>query len=122
MHLREKFNEFLRKGKKKRLDYSAALRIDVVDPKVQVKRKTAFGKLLSMKQKLRYFYGILKDYQFKNLYFKAAYKYVKHPNRNFLIRLYEARMYVVLYRSNFIRTPMEGRQLISYGNVYLNGR
>jgi ribosomal protein S4 len=118
-----KFNFFLRKGKgrKRRLDNTKALRIDVKDPKVHVKRKTAFGKIFNMKQKFKFFYGIFKDYQFKNLYLKTVYKQVKRFKYQSLIGLYESRLDIILYRANFIKSPMECRQWIHNGYVFVNG-
>lgn len=122
LHLRSKFNEYIKKSKRRRLDNGSALRIDVIDPRVQVKRKTSFGKIFIMKQKLRYFYGILKDYQFKNLYLKAVYKYIKNSSISKLIGYYESRLDVTLYRSNFLLSPMQCRQWINHGNIYVNGK
>ena len=74
---------------------------------------------LYIKQKIIYFYGYLK----KN-YIKLIAKKIRKKNNSsyFLVKLLESRLDSVLYRSHFVSSFRDARQLISHGHVYVNGK
>lgn len=85
----------------------------------RTRRMSDFGKQLREKQKAKRMYGIL-ERQFKNYYEKAA-KF-KGATGSTLMRLLETRLDNVVYKLGFAPTRASARQLITHGNVILNGK
>ena len=77
-----------------------------------------YGSQLLEKQKVRILYGVLEK-QFRNYFNKAA-KIPKATGAALLILL-ERRLDNVIYRLNFAPTRAAARQLVSHGNVLVNG-
>ncbi|MBI3925455.1 MAG: 30S ribosomal protein S4 [Armatimonadetes bacterium] len=83
------------------------------------KKMTQYGIQLREKQKLRRIYGV-GERQFQTYYAKAA----SQPGvtgENFL-RLLERRLDNVVHRLGFATSRSAARQLVSHGNVSVNGR
>ena len=73
---------------------------------------------LYIKQKIIYFYGYLKKKYLKSIIKKIR----KKTNLSyFLVKLLESRLDSVLYRSHFVSSFRDARQLISHGHVFVNG-
>ena len=73
---------------------------------------------LYIKQKIIYFYGYLKKKHLKSIIKKLR----KKTNLSyFLVKLLESRLDSVLYRSHFVSSFRDARQLISHGHVFVNG-
>lgn len=83
------------------------------------KRLSDFGKQLLEKQKVKWTYGIL-ERQFRRYYLRALKK--KGATGEELLRLLERRLDNVLFRLAFVPTRRMGRQLVSHGNVLVNGK
>lgn len=93
-------------------------------PPRAVRNKAAGGQLFTVylfeKQKLKLYYGALRDYQFKAYVDRAK---SKHYNTDAeLLRMLELRLDTMLYRSGFVKTPPQARQWIFHGKVLVNGR
>lgn len=83
--------------------------------KIRVKRLTYKGLLLSMKKKMRVYYGLkLNRKKLRKLSWLVKIK----ANRIFS-RILESRLDSLLLRSNFASTILEARQLVNHGKVNL---
>ncbi len=82
-------------------------------------RISDYGRQLREKQKLRRSYYV-SEKQFKN-YFTKAKQAEGNTEENFL-RLLEKRLDNVVYRAGFASSRRQARQLISHGNILVNGR
>lgn len=88
-----------------------------------IRNKAVSGQLnivhLFEKQKMRVYYGAMRDSKFK--------KYVEEAKRKrfntdaALIRLLELRLDTLLYRTSFAKTPCQVRQWIAHGRIRVNG-
>ncbi|WP_291490438.1 30S ribosomal protein S4 [Desulfurella sp.] len=89
------------------------------------KDKTSRRKLKSYtehlleKQKAKTYYGVL-ERQFRR-YFKNAKQMPGQTGEN-LVKILECRLDNVIYKSGFASSRKQARQLISHGNILLNGR
>lgn len=72
------------------------------------------------KQKMKIYYGAMRDDQFRH-YVKRA-KAKRFNTDAELLRLLEMRLDTVLYRTGFVKSPMQARQWIFHRQVELNGR
>lgn len=72
------------------------------------------------KQKMKIYYSALGDAQFRR-YVQSA-KASRFNTDAQLLRLLELRLDSVLYRTGFVKTPMQARQWIFHGQVWMNGR
>uniref|UniRef100_A0A7S1XDQ9 30S ribosomal protein S4 n=1 Tax=Compsopogon caeruleus TaxID=31354 RepID=A0A7S1XDQ9_9RHOD len=79
-----------------------------------------YAKALLEKQKMRIYYGNMKDRVFKR-YVEEAKRSRGNPVDYLLSRL-ESRVDTTLYRSGFVTTMQQGQQWISHGHVLVNGR
>lgn len=79
-----------------------------------------FTVYLFEKQKMKLYYGALRDYQFKK-YVDMAKKKRFNTDAE-LLRMLELRLDTMLYRSGFVKTPSQGRQWIFHGKVFVNGK
>ena len=84
------------------------------------KRKQFFQKRLFEKQKLRYFYGCIPQYQLKNIFQKLKKKknQINFFNK-FIVKL-ESRLDIILVRLRLATTVFESKQLISHKKVTIN--
>ena len=83
-------------------------------------KKSNYGVRLDEKQKLRYYYGVIREKQFR-MYFKRAKKVHGNIGNAFLILL-ESRLDVVVFRMNFLPTIFAARQFVSHGHIRVNGK
>lgn len=83
------------------------------------KKVSEYGKQLSEKQKVKMMYGLMEK-QFHKIYEVAT----KTPSATgfALLRLLERRLDNVVYRLGFAPTRPAARQLVSHGNVTVNGK
>ncbi|BBM88947.1 30S ribosomal protein S4 [Spirochaetota bacterium] len=84
------------------------------------RKKSDFALQLEEKQKLRYFYGGIRERQFKR-YFKEAKRQGGNIGNNFLTLL-EKRLDVAVYRLNIAVTIFAARQFVSHGHILVNGK
>lgn len=77
-----------------------------------------YGKQLTEKQKVRLMYGLMEK-QFRNLYGKAS-KTPASTGKVFL-QMLERRLDNVVFRLGFAPTRAAARQMVSHGNVTVNG-
>jgi small subunit ribosomal protein S4 len=82
-------------------------------------RRSEFGMQLREKQKVKRFYGI-HDRQFRR-YFAMAEGQKGNTGEN-LLMLFERRLDNVVYLLRFGLSRAHGRQLVTHGNVLLNGK
>ena len=88
-------------------------------PKRQFKKKSEYGMQLAEKQKAKFIYGVLEK-QFRGYYEKAK-KMEGIAGTNLLILL-ERRLDNVVYRMGLARTRLQARQLVTHGNIAVNGK
>ncbi len=84
------------------------------------KKKSDYGIRLDEKQKLKYFYGGIREKQFKSYYLKSRKKGGNIGNT--FLQLLELRLDVIVYRLNFTPTIFSSRQLVSHRHVLVNGK
>ena len=84
------------------------------------KRGTEFGTQLLAKQKLKKYYGDIREKQFKMIYKEANRK--KGDTAENLIGLLESRLDAFVYRSKFVPTMFAARQFITHKHVKVNGK
>jgi small subunit ribosomal protein S4 len=78
-----------------------------------------FGLQLREKQKLKRIYGVLEK-QFRNYFSKSASS--KGVTGHTLLQFLERRLDNVIYQMGFTSSRGQGRQLVSHGHVWVNGR
>ena len=78
-----------------------------------------FGIQLRAKQKLKGYYGDVTEKQFKRTYEEAS--RMKGDTGQNLIGLLEQRLDMIVYRAKFAPTVFAARQLVSHGQVRVNG-
>jgi small subunit ribosomal protein S4 len=79
-----------------------------------------FGIQLRAKQKLRGYYGLIGEKQFRLTYKEA--ERMRGDTGNNLVGLLEMRLDSVVYRSLLAPTIFSARQLVSHGHVLVNGK
>ena len=82
-------------------------------------KMTSFGVLLMEKQHLKTYYW-MGESQFANC-FKAA-KVSKGNTGDNLMSMLESRLDSVVYRSGLVSTIWQAKQLVSHGNIFVNGK
>ncbi len=82
-------------------------------------RSSDYGVRLREKQKVKRFYGLMEK-QFISYFHKA--ERGKGNTGEVLLELLERRLDNVIYKLNFAPSRKAGRQLITHGHVYMNGR
>jgi small subunit ribosomal protein S4 len=82
-------------------------------------RESQYQIQLREKQKVRHIYGVLEK-QFRR-YYKEANRQSGITGTN-LLRLLEARLDNVVYRSGLARTRPQARQLVNHGHFLVNGK
>ena len=79
-----------------------------------------FGAQLMAKQKLKGYYGNIKEKQFRKIYDEA--NRMKGDTSENLIGLLECRLDAVVYRAKFVATVFAARQFVNHGHVLVNGK
>jgi len=82
--------------------------------------KLTYKKRLITKQRLRRYYGHLREKQFYKIY-KMACGYRGRPTKN-LLKFLETRLDSVLFRINFAPSIFASNQLINHGHILVNGK
>ena len=78
-----------------------------------------FGIQLRAKQKLKGYYGDIREKQFRKIYDEAARR--KGDTSENLIGLLESRLDAIVYRAKFVATVFAARQFVNHGHVNVNG-
>ena len=78
-----------------------------------------FGVQLRAKQKLKGYYGDLREKQFRATYEEANSR--KGDTGENLIGLLESRLDAIVYRAKFVPTVFAARQFVNHGHVKVNG-
>jgi len=78
-----------------------------------------YGQQLKAKQKLKGYYGNIREKQFRKVYAEAVRK--RGDTGENLIGLLERRLDAVIYRAKFVPTVFAARQLVNHGHVKVNG-
>jgi small subunit ribosomal protein S4 len=78
-----------------------------------------FGVQLRAKQKLKGYYGEIREKQFRKVYDEANRR--KGDTSENLIGLLESRLDAVVYRAKFVPTVFAARQFVNHGHVSVNG-
>ena len=84
------------------------------------KKATEYGTQLLAKQKLKKYYGDIREKQFKATYIEASRR--KGDTGENLIGLLESRLDAFVYRSKFVSTVFASRQFITHKHVRVNGK
>ncbi len=84
------------------------------------KKKSEYGIRLDEKQKLKYFYGGIREKQFRFYYLKSRKKGGNIGNT--FLQFLELRLDVVVYRLNLAPTIFASRQLVSHGHILVDGK
>ena len=79
-----------------------------------------FGVQLRAKQKLKGYYGDIREKQFRAIYEEANRR--KGDTGENLIGLLESRLDAIVYRAKFVPTVWAARQFVSHGHVLVNGK
>src|SRR6056297_1986768 len=82
-------------------------------------RSSEYGRQLREKQALKNFYH-LREKQFKNYFEKAKQKGTN--TETWFLKFLEKRLDNVVYRAQFAKARLQARQLVSHGNILVNGR
>ncbi len=82
-------------------------------------RQSEYSILMSTKQAMKRYYGILEK-PFKRAYLHAA--KTKGSTADNLLATLESRLDNVVYRSGFASTRAEAKQVVSHGHVQVNGK
>ena len=82
-------------------------------------RQSEYAILMSTKQALKRYYGVLEK-PFKNAYLQAAKR--KGSAADNLLTALESRLDNVVYRAGFASTRAEAKQIVSHGHVKVNGK
>ena len=86
----------------------------------QKRKLSDYGIQLFAKQKIRFYYGVINEKQFRRIYEKASNK--KGDTGHILIELLERRLDAVVYRMKFVPTIFAARQFVNHGHVKVNGK
>ena len=78
-----------------------------------------FGVQLRAKQKLKGYYGDLREKQFRAIFAEADRR--KGDTSENLIGLLESRLDAIVYRAKFVPTVFAARQFVNHGHVTVNG-
>lgn len=78
-----------------------------------------FGLQLRAKQKLKGYYGDIREKQFRGIFAEA--NRMKGDTPDNLIGLLESRLDAIVYRAKFVPTVFAARQFINHGHVNVNG-
>lgn len=112
-------NTRLKKKKLKSMKWNIARRFLL--PRLQKRQypKYRYKFLFQNKQKIKYFYGKIKEYQLQQLYNKNCVNQ-KSFKQTMLIGSLEKRLDVILHRSKFVPTIFMAHQIINHQGLYIN--
>jgi len=79
-----------------------------------------FGVQLRAKQKLKGYYGDVREKQFRSIFEEADRR--KGDTSENLIGLLESRLDAIVYRAKFVPTVFAARQFVNHGHVTVNGK
>lgn len=79
-----------------------------------------FGIQLRAKQKLKGYYGEIREKQFRRAYQNAL--SMRGDTSENLIGILESRLDALIYRAKFVPTVFAARQFVNHGHVTVNGR
>ena len=88
--------------------------------KKRKKKLSLYGKLLGVKQSFRFFYCNLQEKSFKRILKKSVNSPLTTLDR--FVSFLQSRLDVVLFRSCFVSSMYNARQLINHGIVQINGK
>ena len=83
------------------------------------KRKSEYGVQLLAKQKLKMYYGDIREKQFKSIF--AVAKKLKGDTGKNLIGLLESRLDAFIYRCKLVPTIFAARQFVTHKHIRVNG-
>ncbi|MBL6785683.1 MAG: 30S ribosomal protein S4 [Rickettsiales bacterium] len=89
-------------------------------PRMMIRRRTDFGLHLAAKQKLKCYYGNIREKQFRALYLLA--KKLKGDTGENLIGLLESRLDAIVYRACLAPTIFAARQFVNHKHILVNGK
>ena len=78
-----------------------------------------FGVQLRAKQKLKGYYGDIREKQFRAIFAEASRRKGDTPEN--LVGLLESRLDAIVYRAKFVPTVFAARQFVNHGHVKVNG-
>jgi small subunit ribosomal protein S4 len=78
-----------------------------------------FGLQLRAKQKLKGYYGEIREKQFRGIYAEAVRQ--RGDTSENLIGLLESRLDAIVYRAKFVATVFAARQFVNHGHITVNG-
>ena len=84
------------------------------------KRKSEYGTQLLAKQKLKMYYGDIREKQFRSIFAEA--KRLRGDTGENLIGLLESRLDAFIYRCKLVPTMFAARQFVSHKHVKVNGK
>lgn len=84
------------------------------------RKKSNFGKLLQSKQKLKFFYCNVKEIAFKKRLIAAIKSPLKTVDK--FLSTMEKRLDIILFRTSFVFSLYQAKQLISHGHVIINNK
>ena len=84
------------------------------------KRSTEYGKQLLAKQKIRKYYGDIREKQFNSIYKKAIRR--RGDTGENLVGMLESRLDAFVYRCGFAPTVFAARQFVTHKHVMVNGK
>jgi small subunit ribosomal protein S4 len=88
--------------------------------------KNLYRSQLATKKRLNIYYGKFTNNQLKKLsresFYKSKLKSCKKSNSELFLNSLESRLSTVLFRAHFVPSINTARQLITYGNVYVNNK
>ena len=86
--------------------------------KIGLKKNSEYGKQLQEKQKVKMMYG-MRERQFRRFFDLAS--STKGVTGEILLSILERRLDNVVYRLKMSSTRSQSRQVVSHGNIYVNG-
>ncbi|MBT4989688.1 MAG: 30S ribosomal protein S4 [Rickettsiales bacterium] len=89
-------------------------------PRMMMRRRTDYGIHLLAKQKLKCYYGNIREKQFRALYLLS--KKLKGDTGENLVGLLESRLDAIVYRSCFAPTIFAARQFVNHKHIMVNGK
>ena len=82
--------------------------------------ETDFGRHLTAKQKLKFFYGRITEKQFRGIFAEA--KRLRGDSGENFVGLLERRLDAIIHRSGLVKSIFTARQIVSHKHVTVNGK
>jgi ribosomal protein S4 len=115
---KSRYTTFRRK-KLKSMKWNIVRRFLLSRKQIRANSRFRYKILFQNKQKIKYFYGKIKEYQLQQL-FKSQWAHQKAFKQNIFQGALEKRLDVILYRAKFFPTIFATHQFISHQGVYIN--